>query len=206
MTNNRKPASDEFQPKDFEFTKENMLLATNKIEKYPENRKASSIIPLLDLAQRQHSGWLPIAAINFVADLIDMPRIKAYEVATFYTMFNLSPVGENVIQVCTTTPCALRGCKDIIDLCKDRLNINVGETTEDKKFTLLEVECLGACVNAPVVWIGEDYYEDLSKESMDTIIDQLKKSKLKISPGSQIGRNGSAPIGQRNSLIDEGKQ
>ena len=204
MTNNRKPAPDKYQPKEFSFTIENLKLAEKEINKYPENRKASAILPLLDLAQRQNSNWLPIAAINYVADLIGMPKIKAYEVATFYTMYNLSPVGENVIQICTTTPCALRGSKDIVDVCKKRLNIDFGETSEDKKFTLLEVECLGACVNAPVVWIGDEYYEDLSKESMDLIIDQLKKGKIKISPGSQIGRSGSMPLGQRSTLIDKG--
>tara|TARA_B100001559_G_C16351090_1_gene552703 strand:+ start:31 stop:645 length:615 start_codon:yes stop_codon:yes gene_type:complete len=200
----RKPASKHDQPKEFEFSSENISLAKKILKKYPKNRKFSSIIPLLDLAQRQHSGWLPIVAINYVADFINMPRIRAYEVATFYTMFNLKPVGENVIQICTTTPCALRGCQQILDVCKKRLNIDVGDTTGDKKFTLLEVECLGACVNAPVAWIGDDYFEDLTPESMDTIIDQLKKGNLSISSGSQIGRNGSAPIGQRNTLLDEG--
>ncbi|MBL41560.1 MAG: NADH-quinone oxidoreductase subunit NuoE [Rhodospirillaceae bacterium] len=205
MTVNRKPASSEHQPKEFSFTKDNYELAIKELSKYPENRKASAVIPLLDIAQRQNSNWLPIAAINYVADLLEMPRIRAYEVATFYTMYNLAPVGENLIQICTTTPCALRGSKDIVDVCKKRLNINFGETTSDNKFTLLEVECLGACVNAPVAWIGDEYYEDLSKESMDSIIDQLKKGDLKLSPGSQIGRNGSMPMGQRNSLLDEGK-
>ena len=199
----RRPAKD--QPESFEFNASSLEAANVIVAKYPEGKQQSAVMALLYIAQKQNNNWIPLAAMKYIANYLSMPYISVYEVATFYTMYNLSPVGENIIQVCTTTPCALRGSKDIVDVCRKRLNIGFGETSEDKKFTLLEVECLGACVNAPVVWIGDEYYEDLSKETMDSIIDQLKKGELKISPGSQIGRSGSMPKGQRNSLLDEGK-
>jgi len=174
---NRKPAPKGLQPETFAFTEENQKLAQKHITKYPVDRQASAVLPLLDLAQRQNDNWLPIAAIECVAGILSMPVIRVMEVATFYTMFNLAPVGKYHIQVCGTTPCWLRGAAEIKDLCKNKLKIDLGETTQDGMFSLCEVECLGACANAPVVQINDDYYEDLDPESMDKIIDNLTAGK-----------------------------
>ncbi len=160
----------------FSFNEENLQKAKNIIKKYPENKQKSAILPLLDLAQRQNNGWLPKPSIEYVAKLLDLPFIRAYEVATFYTMFNLQPVGKYHIQICTTTPCWLRGSNEITNKCKKELGINFGELTMDKKFSLTEVECLGACVNAPIVQINDDFFEDLTEEKMQTIINQLKNN------------------------------
>ena len=168
----RRPAPENLQPKTFGFTKENIKIINNIFLKYPEDRKASALLPLLDLAQRQHNNWLPKAAMSEIAEILDLPMIKVLEVATFYTMYNLYPVGENLLQVCTTTPCWLRGSDDIVSVCKNKLGIGFGETTKDNKFTLLEVECLGACANAPMVQINDDFYEDLDKSSITNIIEK----------------------------------
>ena len=204
MSSKRIPAPEALQPKHFAFNEPNSVKAKEIISRYPDGREASAIMPLFDLAQRQHQGWLPLAAINYVADMIGVQRIRAYEVATFYTMYNLSPVGKNVLQICTTTPCRLRGADDLLNTCKKRLGINVGETTEDGNFTLLEVECLGACVNSPVIWIGDDYYEDLSTDSVEKILDELNAGELISKPGSQIGRSSSEPKSNRKTLMNEG--
>ena len=189
----RRPAPDNLQPEKFAFTKENAKAINNVLLKYPEGRKASALLPLLDLAQRQHDNWLPKAAMSEVAKILSLPMIKVLEVATFYTMYNLYPVGKNLLQICTTTPCWLRGSEDIVSICKDKLGINLGATTKDNRFTLLEVECLGACSNAPMVQINDDFYEDLTKESMKKIIEDLKNGKQpKIGP--QSDRKGSEPI------------
>jgi len=158
----------------FTFDKKNLTLAEGIIKKYPSEGKRSAILPLLDLAQRQNGGWLPVPAIEYVANMLDMPYMRAYEVATFYTMFNLKPVGKYHIQVCTTTPCWLRGSDSIMETCKKNLGIKDKEVTEDQRFSLIEIECLGACVNAPVVQINDDYYEDLTSEKMENIIDKLR--------------------------------
>lgn len=157
----------------FTFTPENLAAAKRAIAKYPDGKQASAVLPLLDLAQRQHDNWLPRAAMDYVAELLDMPAARVYEVATFYTMFNLTPVGKHLIQVCRTTPCCLKGAEAITDACQKRLGIGLGETTADGNFTLKEVECLGACVNAPVVQINDDYYENLTEEKIVKIIDDL---------------------------------
>ena len=189
----RRPAPDNLQPEKFAFTKENAKAINNILLKYPEGRKASALLPLLDLAQRQHDNWLPKAAMSEVAKILSLPMIKVLEVATFYTMYNLYPVGKNLLQICTTTPCWLRGSEDIVSICKDKLGINLGATTKDNRFTLLEVECLGACSNAPMAQINDDFYEDLTKESMKKIIEDLKNGKQpKIGP--QSDRKGSEPI------------
>lgn len=154
----------------FKFNDKNLQKAEQIVKKYPPGRQHSAVLPLLDLAQRQSSGWLPQAAIEYVAGFLDMPYMRAFEVATFYTMFNLKPVGKHHIQVCTTTPCWLRGSDEIVKTCKDELGINCGEVTEDGRFSLVEVECLGACVNAPLVQINDDYYEDLTPEKMVEVI------------------------------------
>ncbi len=189
----RRPAPDNLQPEKFAFTKENAKAINNILLKYPEGRKASALLPLLDLAQRQHDNWLPKAAMSEVAKILSLPMIKVLEVATFYTMYNLYPVGKNLLQICTTTPCWLRGSEDIVSICKDKLGINFGATTKDNRFTLLEVECLGACSNAPMIQINDDFYEDLTKESMKKIIEDLKNGKQpKIGP--QSDRKGAEPI------------
>ncbi len=185
----------------FAFTPENLEAAKAVIAKYPEGRQASAVMPLLDLAQRQNAGWLSEAAIAYVADHLGMPYIRAYEVATFYTMYNLQPVGEHVVQVCTTTPCWLRGSADIVKTCERTLGISLGGTTEDGKFTLREVECLGACVNAPLVQVGDDYYEDLDEASTEKLLDALKAGD-KPAPGPQIDRQTSAPVGGPTTLQD----
>lgn len=191
------------QPKSFEFSDESRTAAESIIAKYPAGKQQSAIMPLLDIAQRQHNGWLPGAAIEHVADLLDMPVMRAFEVATFYTMYNLSPVGENVIQVCKTTPCWLRGSDMVTSTCKNKLGIEVGETTRDGKFTLMEVECLGACVNAPMMQINDDYYEDLDPDSTAAIIDALAKGETPKA-GPQSGRKGAEPMGELTSLKDQG--
>jgi NADH-quinone oxidoreductase subunit E len=183
----------------FVFTPENKELADKIIAKYPEGRQQSAVLPLLDLAQRQNHHWLPPEAIEYVADYLGMPRIKAYEVATFYSMFNLKPVGKHMIEICTTTPCWLRGSADLVSACKQRLGISPGETTDDKQFTVVEVECLGACVNAPMIQIADDYYEDLTAESMTRIIDDLAAGR-KPQPGSQTRKYPSMAEGGPTSL------
>ncbi len=175
----------------FAFTDENLTKAKAIIAKYPEKRERSAILALLDLAQRQNNNYLSHEAIEYVADFLETPYIRAYEIATFYTMFNLKPVGRYHIQLCGTTPCWLSGASDVMNACKKELGINEKETTKDGLFTLSEVECIGACVNAPVAQINDDYYEDLSPEIMVDLIKKLRNGD-KITPGSQIGRMNSA--------------
>lgn len=158
----------------FIFNDENLQKVQVILTKYPPENKQSAILPLLDLAQRQSGGWLPHDAIEYVAGLLDMPFIRAHEVATFYTMFNLKPVGKHHIQICGTTPCWLRGAGQIKEACENALGIKCGQVTKDNHFSLTEVECLGACVNAPVVQINDDYFEDLSPQSMIELITKLK--------------------------------
>ena len=189
------------QPDSFSFTDENFSLSKRIIKKYPEGYQASAVIPLLDLAQRQE-GWVSKPAIEFIADLLQMPVIRVLEVATFYTMFNLQPIGKKHIQVCTNLPCLLRGCNEVVKCCKDKLGINFGETTNDKMFSLSEVECAGACVNAPVVAINDDYYEDLTYDLMSKIIDRLVQGE-NIKIGSMINREGSSPVGNKKTLLED---
>jgi NADH-quinone oxidoreductase E subunit len=179
------------QPDSFAYTPENRAKAEAIIAKYPKGRQASAVMPLLDLAQRQH-GWLPRAAMDHVADLLAMPRIRVYEVATFYTMYNLKPVGKHHVQVCTNLPCWLRGSDAIVETCRKTLGIGLGETSEDGLFTLSEVECLGACVNAPMMQIGDDYYEDLDPESTRAVLNALREGRAP-KPGPQNGRRGCEP-------------
>ncbi len=188
----------------FSWTPENKAKADWHIAKYPNGRQQSAVLPLLDLAQRQNGGWLSKAAMDFVSQYLGMPLIKVYEVATFYTMFNLKPVGKNLLQVCTTTPCWLRGSDEVMAVCKKKLGIGLGETTADGKFTLMEVECLGACANAPMMQINDDFYEDLDAGSMTKILDDLSAGR-KPSVGSQIARQGSAPLGGPKTLLESKK-
>lgn len=180
------------QGKPFAFSPHNQKKAEEIIARYPMTRQASAILPLLDLAQRQTEGWLPREAIEYVAEFLKISPIRAYEIATFYTMFNLSPRGKYLLQVCTTTPCQLAGSNQILEVCNKIANVTQGETSKDGLFTVVEVECLGACVNAPVVQINDDYFEDLNAERMLNILNDLKLEK-QIKPGSTIGRQCSAP-------------
>lgn len=162
--------------KSFAFTQGNLKKANEFIDKYPSNQKKSALLPILDLAQRQCGGWLPVPAIEAVADFLSLPVINVYEVASFYTMFHLKPVGQYHIQICGTTPCMLCGCSDILKACEEHLEIKSGEITADGKFSLKEVECLGACVNAPVVMINDNYYENLNTNKIKQILEDLAES------------------------------
>jgi NADH-quinone oxidoreductase subunit E len=188
----------------FAWTEANAKRAKEIVARYPEGRPMSASIPFLDLAQRQvgeetgTQGWLPIPVMEFVARELDMPYVRVLEVATFYTMFNLAPVGKFHVQVCGTTPCMLRGAEDLISACKAR-GMKKGHTTADGLFTLTEVECLGACANAPMVQINDDNYEDLTEDSMAAILDALAAGKA-VKPGPQIDRQTSCPEGGPTSL------
>jgi NADH-quinone oxidoreductase subunit E len=194
----RRLAPPELQPKEFSFTAENLDWAKEQIVKYPEGRQASAIIPLLWRAQEQAGGWLPQKAIEHVAELLGMPRIRALEVATFYTMFNLEPVGRFHVQLCGTTPCLLRGADKLIRHCHERIGEQM-HVSADGRLSWVEVECLGACVNAPVAQINYDYYEDLAPESFARILDDLAAGK-EVKPGPQIDRQLSAPVGGPTTL------
>jgi NADH-quinone oxidoreductase subunit E len=196
----RRPAEEAIQPKSFAFSAENLDWAKRQLRRYPDGRERSAILPLLWRAQEQSGGWLPLKAIEHVADFLGIAKMRALEVATFYTMFNLAPVGKFNLQVCGTTPCVLRGADKLINICQRR----VGEqqhVTADGTFSWVEVECLGACVNAPVVQINYDYYEDLTPERFNEILDDLARGKVP-QPGPQIDRQFSAPVGGATTLTD----
>ena len=175
------------QPELFEFTSDNLQKAKKEISKYPLKRKASAVLPLLYLAQNQNDNWIPLAAIKYVSELLNIPRIQVYEVATFYSMFNLAPVGKYFVQVCTTTPCMIRGAKKITDVCKKYISRNQNELSENKLCSWVEVECLGACVNAPMMQINQDYFEDLNENKTEEIIQKLIKDEFS-KPGSARDR------------------
>ena len=187
------------QPASFEFTPESMEQVNRHIAKYPKGRQQSAVMPLLDIAQRQNGGWLPEAAIRAIGELLGMPYIRVYEVASFYTMYNLVPVGRHFVQVCTTTPCWLRGSDQVMEACRQSLGVRNGQTSADGQFTLIEVECLGACVNAPMMQIGDDFYEDLDADSTRRILDDLKAGRTPA-PGPQTDRQFSAPEGGPTTL------
>ena len=176
----------------FEWSEENFSKVETIIEKYPSGKQQSAVIPVLDLAQRQNEGWLTKNIIEKVAETLSMSFIRVMEVASFYSMFNLEPVGKNFIQICRTTPCWLRGSDKLLEVAKNVTGCNLGETSKDDKFTLVEVECLGACCNAPMIQINDDYYEDLTEENFKHLLLKLKENE-KISTGSQIGRQSSEP-------------
>jgi NADH-quinone oxidoreductase E subunit len=196
---NRDLAKD--QPASFAFNAEYMALAKKVIAKYPAGRQASAVIPLLDFAQRQE-GWVTRAGIETIATMLDMPSIRVLEVASFYTMFNLAPVGKTHIQVCTSLSCALRGSGEVMKACKEKLGIGHGDVTPDHAFSLIEVECAGACVNAPVAQIGDDYFEDLDYASTVKLIDAFKRGE-KPKHGSVTGRDNSAPAGEHITLTED---
>ena len=187
------------QPKTFKFTAENEKEIKRIIAKYPKGRQASAVMPLLDLAQRQHDNWIPMAAIEAIANRLEMAEIRVLEVATFYTMFNLKPVGKYFLQACTTTPCWLRGSDEMMRCIKDRYDIASGQTSACGRFSLLEVECLGACVNAPILQVNDDFYEDLDYETTGALLDSLEADDP-LSVGSVIGRSGSEASGGGTTL------
>ena len=185
----------------FEFNPENLEIAKKYIAKYPEGRQASAVLALLDLGQRQNDGWASDAVIDAVSEMLGMPRIRVVEVASFYTMINTAPVGKYLLQFCTTTPCWLRNSDEVVAAARDHLGIDFGETTEDGLFTMREVECLGACVNAPIVQINDDMYEDLTGPLLVKVLDALKAGEVPPH-GPQIDRQTSAPVGGPTTLTD----
>jgi NADH-quinone oxidoreductase subunit E len=196
----RRLAPPDVQPKEFTFTAENLAWAKTQIAKYPDGRQASAVIPLLWKAQEQAGGWLPQKAIEHVAGMLGMADIRVLEVATFYTMFNLEPVGKFNVQVCGTTPCVLRGADEIKKVCKRRIG-DEHHVTADGKLSWVEVECLGACVNAPMVQVNYDFFEDLTPENFEKVLDELQAGRMP-KPGTQIDRQFSAPVGGPTTLTD----
>ena len=180
------------QPKDFKFSSENLKKAEEILKKYPTKNKKSAVMPLLYLAQRQNQNWIPLAAMKHIANYLSMPYISVYEVATFYTMYNLAPVGKYFVQVCTTSPCLIRGADKIVRLCKEKISSNENEVSVKNNCSWMEVECLGACVSAPMIQINDDYYEDLDEKSTREIFESLIKDKP-LKPGSYRGRKNTAP-------------
>jgi NADH-quinone oxidoreductase E subunit len=189
------------QPQTFKFNDYNLERASKEIKKYPSQKKSSAVMALLYLVQNQNENWIPLKAINYIAEMLDMPYIKVYEVATFYSMFNLSPVGKYFIQICTTTPCMIRGSKKITDICKKHISKNQNELSENKLCSWTEVECLGACVNAPMMQINQDYFEDLDVSSATSIIERLLKDDLPKA-GSSRNRKNNAPEKGKTTLLE----
>ena len=188
------------QLKNFEFNKENIELAKKIISNYPEEKQQSAVMALLYLAQRQNYNWIPLVAMKYIAKFLDMPYIKVYEVATFYSMYNLTPVGKYFFQVCTTTPCMIRGAYNLVNVCKKRISEKEGEISKDGNSSWMEVECLGACVNAPMIQINENYFEDLDPEKLEKIIDQTNQNEAP-KPGSYRGRINAEPENSRKTLL-----
>jgi|TARA_Y100000817_G_scaffold224081_1_gene177102 NADH-quinone oxidoreductase E subunit len=188
------------QPEKFEFNDKNIELAKKMINNYPEGKQQSAVMSLLYLAQRQNNNWIPLAAMKYIAKFLNMPYIKVYEVATFYSMYNLSPVGKFFYQVCTTTPCMLRGAYKLVDVCKKKISNKENEISSDGNSSWMEVECLGACINAPMIQINDEYYEDLDEKKLENIIEQTMKGKTP-KPGSYRGRVNSEPENNRTTLV-----
>ena len=187
------------QPKEFKFSSENFKKAEEILNKYPDNNKKSAVMPFLYLAQKQNSNWIPLAAMKYIANFLSMPYISVYEVATFYTMYNLAPVGKHFVQVCTTTPCLIRGADKIVRLCKEKISPNENELSKEGNCSWMEVECLGACVNAPMIQINDNYYEELNKDSLLNILNKLKEGKeVNIGPQTKK-RKGAEPINSVNN-------
>ena len=189
------------QPENFEFSSSSLEEAKTIIAKYPEGKQQSAVMALLYIAQRQNDNWIPLAAMKYIAKFLDMPYIKVYEVATFYSMYNLSPVGKYFVQVCTTTPCMIRGANKLVEACKEKISENESELSKDKTCSWMEVECLGACVNAPMMQINDNYYEDLDKEKTLKILELLLKGETP-KPGSYRGRINNEPENNRKTLLD----
>ena len=195
----RRPAKN--QPETFEFTSSSLEEANKIILRYPKDKQQSAVMALLYIAQKQNDNWIPLAAMKYIAKLLDMPYIKVYEVATFYSMYNLSPVGKYFIQVCTTTPCMIRGANKLVEACKEKISEKENELSNDNSCSWMEVECLGACVNAPMLQINDDYYEDLDKEKTIEIFEKILKDETP-KPGSYRGRSNTEPENNRKTLMD----
>ena len=195
----RKPSKE--QPKNFEFNSTSLEVAKTIVAKYPKDKQQSAVMALLYIVQKQNSNWIPLAAMKYIGKYLDMPYIKVYEVATFYSMYNLSPVGKHFIQVCTTTPCMIRGAYKLVEACKEKISENENELSKDQSCSWMEVECLGACVNAPMMQINDDYYEDLDKEKTLKILDKILSGE-RPKPGSYRGRINNEPENNRKTLMD----
>mgnify|MGYP001230393027 FL=1 len=189
------------QPDKFKFNEKNLNAAEKIISNYPKGKQQSAVMALLYIAQRQNDNWIPLSAMKYIANKLDMPYIKVYEVATFYSMYNLAPVGEYFFQICTTTPCMLRGAYNLVEVCKKKISKNERTISKDGKSSWMEVECLGACVNAPMLQINDDYFEDLDAQKLEKIVDQINNNQ-KIKPGSYRGRLSSEPENNRKTLVD----
>ena len=195
----KKVSSD--QPKSFVFSESNQLIAESILKKYPNKNKKSAVMPLLYLAQRQNLNWIPLAAMKYIAKYLSISYINVYEVANFYSMYNLSPVGKYFVQVCTTTPCMIRGAYKLVEACKEKISKNESELSSNKSCSWMEVECLGACVNAPMMQINDEYFEDLDKEKTLKILDEILSGKNPKS-GSYRGRKNNEPENNRKTLIE----
>ena len=188
------------QPDYFEFNSKNLKEAEKIITNYPKGKQKSAVMALLYIAQKQNNNWIPLSAMKYIAKMLDMPYIKVYEVATFYSMYNLTPVGDYFFQVCTTTPCMIRGAYKLVDICKKKISENESQISKNGKSSWMEVECLGACVNSPMVQINDDYFEDLDEDKFSKIIDQIDNNQ-KPKPGSYRGRLSSEPENIRKTLL-----
>ena len=188
------------QPETFEFNEKSMEAANKIVSNYPDGRQQSAVMALLYIAQRQHDNWIPLKAMKYIAKFLDMPYIKVYEVATFYSMYNLSPVGKYFFQICTTTPCMLRGAYDLVKVCKNKISEKENVLSDDGKISWMEVECLGACVNAPMMQVNDDYYEDLNDKKLEEIIETIYQNKIP-KPGSYSGRINTEPVNNRKTLL-----
>ena len=195
----RRPSKE--QPENFDFNPASLDAAKSIIAKYPKDKQQSAVMALLYIAQKQNSNWIPLAAMKYIGKLLDMPYIKVYEVATFYTMYNLAPVGKHFIQICTTTPCMIRGAYKLVEACKEKISENENELSKNQSCSWMEVECLGACVNAPMLQINDDYYEDLDKEKTLKILDKILTGETP-KPGSYRGRLNNEPENNRKTLMD----
>jgi len=191
----------ENQPTSFKFSEKNLLKAQNEVSKYPNDKKASAVMALLFLVQKQNDNWIPLAAIKYVAKFLGISYMQVYEVCTFYSMFNLSPVGKYFIQICTTTPCMIRGSNKIVDVCKKYISEDQYNLSKNKLCSWTEVECLGACVNAPMMQVNDDYYEDLDSNKTEEIIQSLLKDQ-KPKPGSAKNRKSAAPEKGKTTLLE----
>ena len=195
----KRPAKD--QPENFEFNSDSLEAAKSIVSNYPKDKQQSAVMALLYIAQKQNDNWIPLVAMKYIAKFLDMPYIKVYEVATFYSMYNLSPVGKYFVQVCTTTPCMIRGAKDLVEACKEKISENENELSNNKICSWMEVECLGACVSAPMMQINDNYFEDLDKEMTLKILDKILKDETPKS-GSYRGRINNEPENNRKTLLD----
>ena len=185
------------QPVNFSFSEKNLITADEILKKYPKKNKKSAVMPLLYLVQKQNNNWIPLAAMKYIAKYLEIPYIKVYEVATFYTMYNLAPVGDYFIQICTTSPCLIRGADKLVKACKEKIAPKENEISKNGKCSWVEVECLGACVSAPMMQINNDYYEDLDEKTTSEILDSLLKDKP-LKHGSYRGRKNTAPEKNKN--------